>query len=180
MHSKTIFPIKLFFIFLVNTLLTLIISIKYYDFVENVNSINANIFIIISQIGHFAVLSSIPLFLSLLLFFVSKRILLTKFINIISSSLLLILVKLDTIVFSQFRYHLSPMVFKLAFGKRASDIFQFSNENYITAFLFIIGVVGFQLLLFMLINRISFENTKFRKIIKTSSFTFFKMPLESV
>ena len=172
MHSKTIFPIKLFFIFLVNTLLTLIISIKYYDFVENVNSINANIFIIISQIGHFAVLSSIPLFLSLLLFFVSKRILLTKFINIISSSLLLILVKLDTIVFSQFRYHLSPMVFKLAFGKRASDIFQFSNENYITAFLFIIGVVGFQLLLFMLINRISFENNKFKKIIKTSSFTF--------
>lgn len=171
MLSKTIFPKKLFFIFLINTFLTLIISIKYYDFVDNVNSINANIFIIISQIGHFAVLSSIPLFISLLVYFVSKRILLTKFINIISSSLLLILIKLDTIVFSQFRYHLSPMVFKLAFGKRASDIFQFSNENYITAFLFIVGVIGFQFLLFMLINKISFENNKFGKITNISSFT---------
>ena len=151
----------------------------YYAFVDNVNSINANIFIIISQIGHFAVLSSIPLFFSLLVFFVSKNILLTKFVNIVSSSLLLILIKLDTIIFSQFRYHLSPMVFKLAFGKRASDIFQFSIENYITAFLFIVGVIGFQLLLFILINKISFEDKKNVKIIKFSSLTLITIVLIS-
>ena len=179
MISKTFFLKKLFFIFLINTFLTLIISMTYYAFVDNVNSINANIFIIISQIGHFAVLSSIPLFFSLLVFFVSKNILLTKFVNIVSSSLLLILIKLDTIIFSQFRYHLSPMVFKLAFGKRASDIFQFSIENYITAFLFIVGVIGFQLLLFILINKISFEDKKNVKIIKFSSLTLITIVLIS-
>ena len=136
MKTKSIFYKKLFFIFLINTLVALLISIKYFDFLDNVNSILAKIFIIISQIGHFAVLSSIPLFISLLVFFVSKKELLTKFVNITTFSLLIILIKLDTIVFNQFRYHLSPMIFKLAFGKRASDIFQFSNENYITAFLF--------------------------------------------
>ena len=144
---------------------------KYYAFIDNVNSTNANIFIIISQIAHFAVLNSIPLFFSLLVFFVSKNILLTKSVNILLSSLLLILIKLDTIVFSQFRYHLSPMVFKLAFGKRASDIFQFSNENYITAFLFIIGVFGLQILLFFLVNKFYFENKKIEKNIKFTSIT---------
>jgi len=152
---------------------------RYFDFVDNVDSIIANIFIILSQIGHFAVLNSIPLFVSVLVFFVSKRILLTKIINIISSSVLIILIKLDTIVFSQFRYHLSPMVFKLAFGKRASDIFQFTNENYITAFLFVVGVIGFQLLLFTLINKISFEDKKIVRIIKISSSTLLTIVLIS-
>ena len=144
---------------------------KYYAFIDNVNSTNANIFIIISQIAHFAVLNSIPLFFSLLVYFVSKNILLTKSVNILLSSLLLILIKLDTIVFSQFRYHLSPMVFKLALGKRASDIFQFSIENYITAFFFIIGVISLQILLFFLVNKFFFENNKIEKTIKFTSIT---------
>lgn len=179
MKTKSIFYKKLFFIFLINTLVALLISIKYFDFLDNVNSILAKIFIIISQIGHFAVLSSIPLFISLLVFFVSKKELLTKFVNITTFSLLIILIKLDTIVFNQFRYHLSPMIFKLAFGKRASDIFQFSNENYITAFLFIIGVIGFQILLFVWTNKISFENNKIRRIIKISSYSFILIVLIS-
>jgi membrane-anchored protein YejM (alkaline phosphatase superfamily) len=179
MISKTIFTKKIFIIFLINSVLSLIISMRYFDFVDNVDSIIANIFIILSQIGHFAVLNSIPLFVSVLVFFVSKRILLTKIINIISSSVLIILIKLDTIVFSQFRYHLSPMVFKLAFGKRASDIFQFTNENYITAFLFVVGVIGFQLLLFTLINKISFEDKKIVRIIKISSSTLLTIVLIS-
>ena len=83
MISKTIFTKKIFIIFLINSVLSLIISMRYFDFVDNVDSIIANIFIILSQIGHFAVLNSIPLFVSVLVFFVSKRILLTKIINII-------------------------------------------------------------------------------------------------
>ena len=82
---------------------------------------------------------------------------LTKIISVLSYSILIILVKLDTIIFTQFRYHLSPMIFKLAFGKRATDIFQFSTENYITAVLFICFVIGLQILFFKLMNKIPYE-----------------------
>lgn len=169
MNSISIFYKKLFCIFLMNLIISLLISLKYNDFIDNVDSIIANVFIVISQIGHFAVLCSIPLLSSFLILFISRKVLLTKIMCILFNSILIVLIKLDTIIFVQFRYHLSPMIFKLAFGKRATDIFQFSNENYITAFLFICGVIGLQVVFFTLINKISFEKSKIKKTYKISS-----------
>lgn len=169
MNSISIFYKKLFCIFLMNLIISLLISLKYNDFIDNVDSIIANVFIVISQIGHFAVLCSIPLLSSFLILYISRKVLLTKIMSILFNSILIVLIKLDTIIFVQFRYHLSPMIFKLAFGKRATDIFQFSNENYITAFLFIFGVIGLQVVFFTLINKISFEKSKIKKTYKISS-----------
>jgi membrane-anchored protein YejM (alkaline phosphatase superfamily) len=97
---------------------------------------------------------------------------LTKIISVLSYSILIILVKLDTVIFTQFRYHLSPMIFKLAFGKRATDIFQFSTENYITAVLFICFVIGLQILFFKLMNKIPYEKDKIKLTIKATSYIF--------
>lgn len=169
MSFKSFFFKSIFSNFIINTLFTFIISLKYIEFIDSVDSIYANIFIIVSQISHFALLSFIPLFISLLFYYASKRILLSKIVYISLSSLLLILIKLDTIVFSHFRYHLSPMVFKLAFGKRSSDIFQFSNKDYFLAFLFIIVTISFQILLFKITKRIHLKFNKFEKFIKVST-----------
>jgi membrane-anchored protein YejM (alkaline phosphatase superfamily) len=172
MKSISIFYKKLFFIFLINLLITLFISLKYNDFIDNVNSVIANLFIVTSQIGHFALLCSIPLLISFFTLFVSKKVMLTKIISVLSYSILIILVKLDTVIFTQFRYHLSPMIFKLAFGKRATDIFQFSTENYITAVLFICFVIGLQILFFKLMNKIPYEKDKIKLTIKATSYIF--------
>lgn len=179
MKSISNFYIKLFCIFLINLIIALLISLKYNNYIDNVDSLIANIFIIISQIGHFIVLCGIPLLFSYLILFITKKVVLTKIINILFNTIFIVLIKLDTIIFGQFRYHLSPMIFKLAFGKRATDIFQFSNDIYITAFLFIFGVIGIQIIFFKLIDKISFENNKIIKTYKILSFALFLIVLTS-
>lgn len=61
---------------------------------------------------------------------------------------------LDTVVFSQFRYPISPMVLKMVLGKRAGDIFQFSTKNIIFAIGFVILSLLLQLLFHFIARKV--------------------------
>ena len=161
----------LFVAFLIHLFWVLVFSISYTKYIEIINSKVTNIYLIANHLSHFLIFAFLPLIVATLFaFFASKRIVSTVFIII--SSIVLIFLKLDAIVYGQFRYHLSPIVFKLAFGKRAGDIFQFSTSNYIKATLFIIGVFLLQYFMMKLAYFIAKEfEIKYRKSILIGFFT---------
>lgn len=151
--NKKSIRLELYIASLFNLIIILFFSVSYLNYVQKVDNWFTNFFIYLNHLGHFFLINSLPLIICLVLsLFLNKFFL--KFFFILFSSVALIFIKVDTIVFSQFRYHLSPIVFKLAFGKRAGDIFQFSTKNYVYAILFVIAIILVQFLFLFLANKI--------------------------
>src|SRR5690606_20670088 len=69
-------------------------------------------------------------------------------------SILIIALEIDTEVYAQFRYHLSPIVFNLEFGKRASDIFQFSTSDYLATIGFVVMTIAAQFLVYFVVAQL--------------------------
>lgn len=137
---------QLYLVFLFNLALLLLVSTQYLHFLENTDGFLLKLYIGITTFSHFFIISVLPLLLSLLINFLIKSRRVTQTVNVILSTLVLVIVQLDATIFEQFRYHLSPIVFKLVFGKRASDIFQFSTTNIAMVVIFILALIGLQLL----------------------------------
>ena len=160
--SVSLFQRKLYLVFLLNLVVIFFISFQYIHFLENIEGFWLKIYLGLTTMSHFFLLGSLPLILSLLLFKITKSERLTRIANLILSTVLLVVIKLDAVIFEQFRYHLSPIVLKLVFGKRASDIFQFSTLNLLLAVLFVLLLVGLQVLFYFLAQKIILKNISLR------------------
>ena len=149
-----IFLKKLYLVFLLNFLVTSFISIKYLSFLEDANDVLTVFYLIFTSFSHFVFISILPLLLSILLYLIVRKRMVVIGFNILVSVFWLVYIQLDTIVFSQFRYHISPMVLKMVFGKRAGDIFQFSTKNILFAIGFVILLLFLQLLFHFIARKI--------------------------
>lgn len=140
------FTKQLYLVFLFNLVVLLFVSLQYINFLENIDGFFLKLYLAITTISHFFLIGILPLLLSLLLYYITKSKNVTLGINIFLSTFILVMVKLDAVIFEQFRYHISPIVLKLVFGKRSSDIFQFSTTNVVVSVLFILALFGLQFL----------------------------------
>lgn len=138
-----------------NFLLVIILGIKYLKYTENLSGFITYFYMFSSLISHFFILNCVPLLLSLLFSFFTKSKLLSKLIFSFLSILIILYLQIDLLVFSQFRYHLSPIVFKLVFGKRATDIFHFSTINTTIAILYLIGLILLEILILYFSSKLS-------------------------
>ncbi|QYN48953.1 DUF3413 domain-containing protein [Apibacter sp. ESL0432] len=138
-----------------NFLLVIFLGIKYLKYTENLSGFITYFYIFSSLITHFFILNCVPLLLSLLFLFFTKSKLLSKLIFSLLSILIILYLQIDILVFSQFRYHLSPIVFKLVFGKRATDIFHFSTINTTIAILYLIGLILLMILILYFSSKLS-------------------------
>lgn len=119
---------QLYIAFLLNFLLVLYLAIPYIEFLEVGNSFFLKFFFVITFLTHFFFIALVPLIISLIAFYLVKKAWI-KYLYISLNIILLIYLKIDAVVFNQFKYHLSPVVFNLVFGKKSGDIFQISIQN---------------------------------------------------
>lgn len=155
MNLKDKFFLKQLFIVLgFNFIILLFIAKKYLSFLESSEGFLTKFYLIISTFSHFFIINALPFLLSCLLFLIVKRTIVTAIFNILLSTILLIYIQLDTIVFGQFRYHISPMVLKMVFGKRSGDIFQFSTENILFGVGFVFLILLLQIFFHFLAKKI--------------------------
>ena len=138
-----------------NFLLVIFLGIKYLKYTENLSGFITYFYMFSSLITHFFILNCVPLLLSLSFLFFTKSKLLSKLIFSLLSILIILYLQIDILVFSQFRYHLSPIVFKLVFGKRATDIFHFSTINTTIAILYLIGLILLEILILYFSSKLS-------------------------
>lgn len=138
-----------------NFLLVIFLGVKYLKYTENLSGFITYFYMFSSLITHFFILNCVPLLLSLLFLFFTKSKLLSKLIFSLLSILIILYLQIDILVFSQFRYHLSPIVFKLVFGKRATDIFHFSTINTTIALLYLIGLILLEILILYFSSKLS-------------------------
>ena len=157
---------KLYWVYLFNLIFIFFIVKKYVVFTEDLNDIKAWLYFFTATVSHFMLLTALPLFVTLLFYLIFKRIKVTNIIYGTLMSLLIIAMEIDTEVYAQFRYHLSPIVLNLVFGKRATDIFQFSVSDYLATFSFIAMVIGLQLLFHFVANKL--VNKKISLYFKTT------------
>jgi membrane-anchored protein YejM (alkaline phosphatase superfamily) len=79
----------------------------------------------------------------------------------------IIVLKIDTLIYSQFRFHISPFVLEMVFGKNAGDIFHVDGSNIIKAILFISLIALIQICIFLLAKKLAIKNIKTTYILYT-------------
>lgn len=162
MKKEGAFLKEAYLVFLFNLIVILFIANRYIDFLENTDGFFTKLFLTINTFSHFFMLGLVPLLLSVLVFLLSRSGLWGKVFHITLSSFMIVFLKIDTLVFSQFRYHLSPIVFKMVFGKKSGDIFQFSPGNIALAVVSILLLVGLQIGFYYLAKKILTKQLHFR------------------
>jgi len=169
-NKDSVFMKEAYMVFLFNLLVIFFIAQRYIDFLENTEGVLTKLFLVINTFSHFFLIGMLPFLITYLTHLLSKSDLAGKIVNIVLSAVVLIFLKTDTIVFSQFRYHLSPIVFKMVFGKKSGDIFQFSTSNIIMSVLFVALIIGLQLLFFYIAKKIILKQMNFKPKLVFSSF----------
>lgn len=153
MNTKIFFK-QLYIVSVFNILILLIISRTYSNYLVDYNDFFYSFYYVITTLSHFIFIGIIPLLLGIAAFFISKSQLVSKIFFSVFSIVCLIFLELDAQIYSQFRYHLNPIVFNLVFGKRASDTFQFSNSTICLALLYLMIIIAIQFLFYFLSKRI--------------------------
>jgi len=161
---------QLYLVFILNLLVVFLISKSYIDYLEFSGGLFPKIYFLLNTIGHFGLLTLIPLLFTLLFFWITKAQKVSKIVFSTLSVFFILVLKLDANIFSQFRYHLSPIVLNMMFGKRASDTFQFCLSNVLMAIFFIILIIALQFLFYYLAKRIVLRRENLK--IKITSITF--------
>src|SRR5690606_7408889 len=156
----------MYWFYIFNLMFVFFIAKEYIAFVEDFSDKKAWVYFVTATISHFMLLVALPLLITLLFYVLAKRKKATNIIYGTLMSLLIIAMEIDTEVYAQFRYHLSPIVLNLVFGKRATDIFQFSVSDYLATFSFIAMVIGLQLLFHFVANKL--VNKKISLYFKTT------------
>lgn len=136
---------QLYIFSLLNILLVFVVAISYAQHIDGLDDFWAILYFLITTFSHFVLIGLLPFFISIFIFFLTKSKKFTFVFYSILAVLLLIILKIDSQIFDQFRYHLSPIVLELLFGKRANDIFQFSYGDifYFGAIIFFIISIQF-------------------------------------
>lgn len=97
--------------FCINTLLLLLVSLRYLSVIEFPEDNAAKLFGALSFVGHFASITFIGFLLTLpLILLIPNRGLITFLANIIAISLLTGLL-VDTFIYQQYHFHMNTMVF---------------------------------------------------------------------
>ncbi len=147
----------------------MLLAMPYLNYIENNKEIKAKIYFFATTFSHFFLIAAIPLLFATPIYLIFKSVRWTSVAYAALTVFLLVILKIDANIFSQFRYHLSPIVLSLLFGKRATDIFQFSTSNTITAILFVIGLIALQVFFFYISKKILKHKINLH-IAKTMSF----------
>jgi len=117
--------------FCINTLLLLLVSLRYFSVIDIPEQPAAQFFSIIAFTGHFAFLTFLGFLLLLpVILLLPSRGLITTIANILAVALIVGII-LDTFVFAQYRFHLNSMVFSLVFGGAGDEIFHFSIKLWL-------------------------------------------------
>lgn len=84
------------------------------------------IFLILAWIGHFALLAFIPslLVLALLIFCTNRSVIIGA--AIVSASIALLALMMDSVVYTQYHFHLNTIILQLVFSREFGQIFDFS------------------------------------------------------
>lgn len=161
---------KMYWVYIFNLMFVFFIAKEYIAFVEDFNDKKAWVYFVTATISHFMLLVALPLLITLLFYVLAKRKKATNIIYGTLMSILIIALEIDTEVYAQFRYHLSPIVFNLVFGKRASDIFQFSTSDYLATIGFVVMTIAAQFIFHFIAAQL--VNKKVNVYFKTT-LTFF-------
>ncbi|MGB0974755.1 MAG: sulfatase-like hydrolase/transferase [Flavobacteriaceae bacterium] len=133
MEVKTSVYKQLFIAFIFNGIILLFIAFKYFNYIESITYTFAKTYYLFSFISHFFSIALIPLLIGSLSYRLLKNRELSHLLFYTLSTLIVLIIKLDTVIFTQFRFHISPVILKMVFGKNATDIFHFSVINIIKA-----------------------------------------------
>lgn len=155
------FKKKLYIAYLINTIIMLITALNYFDYVTNVDYLLAKLYYISAYIGHFMLIAVIPLLIGLLIYLITKNKKITTAVFGFLSILSFIILKIDILVYSQFRFHISPFVLNMAFGKNASDIFHLDTTNTLKIIAGIILIILSQVLILYLAKKITEKRKEF-------------------
>ena len=165
---------QMYIAFLLNFFVVLYLAIPYITFLEIGDSIFLKFFFIITFLTHFFFIAIIPLVISLIVYSVIKKNW-VKYLYVALNIILLIYLKIDAVIFNQFKYHLSPVVFNLVFGKKSGDIFQFSLQNKIVFVSIFIVIIASQ---FIFLN-FGKKLNRYKFFVKTTLVVFFISTLSS-
>lgn len=146
---------RLFIATLLNFFILLFIAFQYLDYTEQLVGWFSYFYIGTTLIAHFGLLVLLPYLLSLLILYATKNRNAASIAFIFFSIISFVFLLIDLTVYEQFRYHLSPVVFQLVFGKRATDIFQFSTINILISTAVLIGLILSQLLILFIAKKLS-------------------------
>lgn len=161
---------QLYLVFLLNLLVVFLISKSYIDYLELSGGLFPKVYFVLNTIGHFGLLTLLPLLIGLLIFWITKARKVSKIIFSTLSVFFILVLKLDANIFSQFRYHLSPLVLNMMFGTRASDTFQFCLSNILMAVFFIVLIISLQFLFYFLAKKIVLKRDNLRIKITSACF----------
>lgn len=175
--DKRLFFKQLYIVSVFNILILLIISRTYSNFLIVYNDFFYSFYYVITTLSHFILIGIIPLLLGIGVYFISKSQLVSKIFFSVFSIASLIFLELDAQIYSQFRYHLNPLVFNLVFGKRAADTFQFSNSTIRLALLYLLIIIVIQFLFYFLSKKIVLKKNNLH--IKKTSILFLVLVLTS-
>ncbi|CAN1491892.1 COG3083 Predicted hydrolase of alkaline phosphatase superfamily [Flavobacteriaceae bacterium] len=168
--ATKLFLKQLYIVSIFNIIILLIISKTYSYYLLDFNDLFSKFYYIITTLSHFILVGILPLLIGISVFYISKSQLISKIFFSIFTVIFLLFLELDAHIYSQFRYHLNPIVFNLIFGKRASDTFQFSNSSIGLAILYIIVIIAIQFLFYYISKKIILKRNNLQ--IKTTSLAF--------
>ncbi|MDR3049167.1 MAG: sulfatase-like hydrolase/transferase [Elusimicrobiota bacterium] len=123
----------------INYLIWCLLSLRYYFTSGFFSDFLGCVFTFFTITGHLA-LFAITLFIILLPFCFIKHIV-HKIISIVLGSFLIIFFAIDTLVYAQYRFHISAAVLKLFFGPAGREIFIFPTIMYVILGIVILSVV---------------------------------------
>ena len=159
--------------FCVNTLLLLIVSLRYFIVIDFPNQPIAQAFNVFAFIGHFAFLGFLGFLLVLpVILLLPSRPLITTIANTLAVALIVIII-IDTFVFAQYRFHLNSMVFSLVFGGAGDEIFHFSTKLWMITLGGLLLIIAIEFALSRLIWRwIQSQRPRWLGVTVATSLTF--------
>lgn len=134
---------KGFWYFIFNTIFLLIIAIKYFRYINNVENIGTFLYLLIATISHFISLSFILYipYVIIISIFPNKK---TSWISAsVLSTIGTIFLLLDSMIFDLYRMHINKFTLELVFGGNATQIFEFSAKQYFIVISIITLLLGF-------------------------------------
>ena len=117
---------------LLNSFFVFLISTKYFAilFAESANILPA--YSVLACISHFSVLTFLPFIIFYLpIYLLTKKISLARWVTVVVAVLSLVILTIDSYVFSLYRFHLNSYVLEQVFGPDSGQVFELSWALYL-------------------------------------------------